>query len=138
MQAREVNQEFATRNQTLTTFGRNVHRTRDADARPVPAQNSSSDRIRCRVLFARIRSEEAQMDSASLRTPFTSTPSVGRSGYPHVLTCQSISPSPSTHSALHSSHKRDVNSQFIFATWCVMCTSRLREGNAPIALCIDV
>ena len=32
MQAREVNQEFATRNQTLTTFGRNVHRTQDADA----------------------------------------------------------------------------------------------------------
>ena len=46
--------------------------------------------------------------------------------------------SGSTHSALHSSHKRDVNSQFIFATWRVMCTSRLREGNAPIALCIDV
>ena len=65
--------------------------------------------------------------------------SIGRSGYPHVLTCQSISPSPSTHySALHSSHKRDVNSQFIFATWRVMCTSRLREGNAPISLCIDV
>ena len=62
----------------------------DADASFQLKTARPSDRIRCRVLFARIRSEGAQMDFASLRTPFPST----RLGYPHVLTCQSISPSP--------------------------------------------